>query len=72
MNEPDAKSVRAVRVGEVVIELKRSADGGFALSCGGNTFDTAVAAHSTKQRGGASAAGFRNGPRPPGSMAKRV
>jgi 2-dehydro-3-deoxygluconokinase len=42
MNEPDAKSVRAVCVGEVVIELKRSANGRFALSCGGDTFNTAV------------------------------
>jgi 2-dehydro-3-deoxygluconokinase len=42
MDEPAAKSARAVCVGEVVIELKRGADGRFALSCGGDTFNTAV------------------------------
>jgi len=42
MHEPEAKSARAVCVGEVVIELKRAADGRFALSCGGDTFNTAV------------------------------
>jgi 2-dehydro-3-deoxygluconokinase len=33
---------RAVCVGEVSIELARGADGRFALSCGGDTFNTAV------------------------------
>ncbi len=33
---------RAVCVGEVLIELKRGGDGRFALSCGGDTFNTAV------------------------------
>ena len=33
---------RAVCVGEVLIELARAADGRFALSCGGDTFNTAV------------------------------
>jgi 2-dehydro-3-deoxygluconokinase len=42
MHEPAAKSARAVCVGEVVIELKRGADGRFALSCGGDAFNTAV------------------------------
>ena len=32
----------AVCVGEVLIELARGADGRFALSCGGDTFNTAV------------------------------
>jgi 2-dehydro-3-deoxygluconokinase len=33
---------RAVCVGEVLIELARGADGRFALSCGGDTFNTSV------------------------------
>ena len=33
---------RAICVGEVLIELARGADGRFALSCGGDTFNTAV------------------------------
>ena len=33
---------RAVCVGEVLIELARGADGRFALSCGGDTFNTAI------------------------------
>jgi len=33
---------RAVCVGEVLIELARGTDGRFALSCGGDTFNTAV------------------------------
>jgi 2-dehydro-3-deoxygluconokinase len=33
---------RAVCVGEVLIELNRGADSRFALSCGGDTFNTAV------------------------------
>jgi 2-dehydro-3-deoxygluconokinase len=37
-----SEKVRAVCVGEVLIELARGADGRFALSCGGDTFNTAV------------------------------
>ncbi|RAI31898.1 sugar kinase [Rhodoplanes serenus] len=33
---------RVVTVGEVMIELARGADGRFALSCGGDTFSTAI------------------------------
>jgi 2-dehydro-3-deoxygluconokinase len=33
---------RAICVGEVLIELQRGADGRFALSCGGDTFNTAI------------------------------
>ena len=33
---------RAMCIGEVVIELARGADGTFALSCGGDTFNTAI------------------------------
>ena len=33
---------RAICVGEVLIELRRGGDGRFALSCGGDTFNTAV------------------------------
>jgi 2-dehydro-3-deoxygluconokinase len=36
------QKARAVCVGEVLIELARGADGRFALSCGGDTFNTAV------------------------------
>jgi 2-dehydro-3-deoxygluconokinase len=39
MNEP---KVRAVCVGEALIEMARGADGRFSLSCGGDTFNTAV------------------------------
>ncbi len=39
MSEPKA---RAVCVGEVLVELARGADGRFALSCGGDTFNTAI------------------------------
>ena len=39
MNEQNA---RAICVGEVLIELARGADGRFALSCGGDAFNTAV------------------------------
>jgi 2-dehydro-3-deoxygluconokinase len=39
MNEPKA---RAICIGEVLIELARGADGTFALSCGGDAFNTAV------------------------------
>ncbi len=39
MNEPKA---RALCVGEALIELARGADGKFALSSGGDTFNTAV------------------------------
>jgi 2-dehydro-3-deoxygluconokinase len=33
---------RAICIGEALIELKRGADGRFGLSCGGDTFNTAV------------------------------
>ena len=33
---------RALCVGEVLIELRRGGDGRFALSCGGDTFNTAI------------------------------
>jgi 2-dehydro-3-deoxygluconokinase len=36
------QKARAVCVGEALIELARGADGRFALSCGGDTFNTAV------------------------------
>jgi len=36
------QKARAVCVGEVLIELARGADGRFTLSCGGDTFNTAV------------------------------
>jgi 2-dehydro-3-deoxygluconokinase len=36
------QQARAICVGEVLIELKRGGDGRFALSCGGDTFNTAV------------------------------
>jgi 2-dehydro-3-deoxygluconokinase len=36
------QKARAVCVGEVLIELARAADGRFALSCGGDAFNTAV------------------------------
>src|ERR1700685_1762934 len=37
-----SEKARAVCVGEVRIELARGADGRVALSCGGDTFNTAV------------------------------
>ena len=39
MTEPKPQ---AICVGEVLIELARGGDGRFALSCGGDTFNTAV------------------------------
>jgi 2-dehydro-3-deoxygluconokinase len=39
MSEPNAP---AICIGEVLIELARGADGSFALSCGGDAFNTAV------------------------------
>ena len=39
MSEPKA---RTVCVGEVLVVLARGADGRFALSCGGDTFNTAI------------------------------
>ena len=36
------QKARAVCVGEVLIEMARGADGRFSLSCGGDTFNTAV------------------------------
>jgi 2-dehydro-3-deoxygluconokinase len=35
-------AVRAISVGEVMVELAREADGRFAFGCGGDTFNTAV------------------------------
>jgi 2-dehydro-3-deoxygluconokinase len=42
MSEQKAEKARAVCVGEALIELKRGADGRFALCCGGDTFNTAI------------------------------
>jgi 2-dehydro-3-deoxygluconokinase len=42
MSEQKSERSRAVCVGEVLIELKRGADGRFALACGGDTFNTAI------------------------------
>jgi 2-dehydro-3-deoxygluconokinase len=42
MSEQKAERSRAVCVGEVLVELKRGADGRFALSCGGDAFNTAI------------------------------
>jgi len=42
MSEQKVERSRAVCVGEVLVELKRGADGRFALSCGGDTFNTAI------------------------------
>jgi 2-dehydro-3-deoxygluconokinase len=42
MSEHAAGAPRAICVGEVIIELTRGADGRFALSCAGDTFNTAV------------------------------
>lgn len=36
------QTARAIGIGEVVIELARGADGTFALSCGGDVFNTAI------------------------------
>jgi len=36
------QKARAICVGEALIELARGADGRFALSCGGDTFNTAI------------------------------
>jgi 2-dehydro-3-deoxygluconokinase len=36
------KQQRAICIGEALIELVRGADGRFALSCGGDAFNTAV------------------------------
>src|SRR5438105_1182365 len=35
-------SSRVISVGEVMVEFARGADGRYALSCGGDTFNTAV------------------------------
>jgi 2-dehydro-3-deoxygluconokinase len=40
--ESSREKSRAICVGEAVIELKRGADGRFALSCGGDVFNTAI------------------------------
>ena len=42
MSEQKAEKARAICVGEALIELARGADGRFALSCGGDTFNTAI------------------------------
>src|SRR5580700_10357 len=42
MSEQKSERSRTICVGEVLIELKRGADGRFALSCGGDTFNTAI------------------------------
>ena len=42
MSEQPAEKSRTICVGEAVIELKRGADGRFVLSCGGDTFNTAI------------------------------
>jgi 2-dehydro-3-deoxygluconokinase len=42
MTEPPAEKPRVICVGEALIELKRGADGRFALSCGGDSFNTAI------------------------------
>src|SRR5207249_1513354 len=36
------KTSRVISIGEVMVELARGADGRYALSCGGDTFNTAV------------------------------
>ncbi len=36
------QKARAICIGEVLIELTRSGDGAFALSCGGDVFNTAI------------------------------
>src|SRR6202167_6275999 len=36
------QKLRAICIGEALIELARGADGRFALTCGGDTFNTAV------------------------------
>ncbi len=36
------QKTRAICIGEVLIELARGADGMFALSCGGDAFNTAI------------------------------
>jgi len=42
MTEQSAEKPRTICVGEALLELNRGADGRFALSCGGDTFNTAV------------------------------
>ncbi len=42
MSEQKAEGPRTICVGEVLVELKRGNDGRFALSCGGDAFNTAV------------------------------
>jgi 2-dehydro-3-deoxygluconokinase len=42
MSEQKAEGPRTICVGEVLIELKRGGDSRFALSCGGDAFNTAV------------------------------
>ena len=42
MSEQKAQKQRAICIGEVLIELARGGDGRFALSCGGDVFNTAI------------------------------
>ena len=37
----DQKS-RVIAIGEVMVELARGSDGRFSMSCGGDTFNTAI------------------------------
>jgi len=41
-NSMSDKKSRAIAVGEAIIELSRGSDGRFGLTCGGDTFNTAV------------------------------
>jgi 2-dehydro-3-deoxygluconokinase len=42
MSEQSTEKSRTICVGEALVELKRGADGRFALSCGGDTFNTSI------------------------------
>ncbi len=42
MNGQTGGKPRALCIGEVLVELRRAADGRFALSCGGDAFNTAI------------------------------
>ncbi len=42
MSDKPAEKLRTICVGEALLELMRGADGRFALSCGGDTFNTAI------------------------------
>jgi 2-dehydro-3-deoxygluconokinase len=41
-SKPTEQKTRVVAIGEVMIEMARGSDGRFAMSCGGDTFNTAV------------------------------